>query len=220
MNYILDNYIHKGKRKKLVEILVQKGIKDKLVLQVIGKIPRHLFLNSAFLEKAYEDIPFQIGEGQTISQPYTVAFQSQLLCIKKGDKILEIGTGSGYQACVLHELGAKVFSIEYQRNLFQKTNLLLEKLKYNRIKTYYGDGSKGLDKFAPYDKIIVTCGAPAILDDLLKQLKIGGILVIPSGDKETQLMYKITKTNDSSYAQEEFGEFKFVPLLGKKGWNN
>lgn len=214
----MDDYIHKGKRRKLVELLISKGISDKAVLSAIDKIPRHLFLNSAFLEKAYEDIPFQIGEGQTISQPYTVAFQSQLLQVQKGDKILEIGTGSGYQACVLHELGAKVFTIEYQRKLFVITNQLLEKLKYSRIKTFYGDGSKGLPQQAPFDKIIVTCAAPTIVDDLVNQLKIGGILVIPSGSIDTQIMQRITKIDAYNFTKEEFGEFKFVPLLGKKGW--
>lgn len=214
----MDDYIHKGKRRKLVELLISKGISDKAVLSAIDKIPRHLFLNSAFLEKAYEDIPFQIGEGQTISQPYTVAFQSQLLQVQKGDKILEIGTGSGYQACVLYELGAKVFTIEYQRKLFVITNQLLEKLKYSRIKTFYGDGSKGLPQQAPFDKIIVTCAAPTIVDDLVNQLKIGGILVIPSGSIDTQIMQKITKIDAYNFTKEEFGEFKFVPLLGKKGW--
>ncbi len=215
----MDNYLHKGKRQKLVNLLQEKGIRDSKVLEAIGNIPRHLFLNSAFLEKAYDDIPFPIGEGQTISQPYTVAFQSQLLEIEKGDKILEIGTGSGYQACVLQEMKAKVYSIEYQKKLFHKTNSLLERLKYDRVRTFQGDGSQGLARFAPYDKILVTCGAPTILDTLLAQLNIGGILVIPSGGREVQVMQRIVKTSETTYKQESFGEFKFVPLLGNKGWN-
>ncbi len=216
---MMDSYLHKGKRQKLVKILMEKGIKDPRVLEAIGNIPRHLFLNSAFLEKAYEDIAFPIGEGQTISQPYTVAVQSELLEVKKGDKILEIGTGSGYQACVLQELGAKVYSIEYQRKLFHKTNQLLDNLRYTKIKTFFGDGSKGLPQYAPYDKIIVTCGAPTVVQSLQDQLKVGGILVIPSGGRDTQTMLKLVKITENSYESNEYGTFKFVPLLGNNGWN-
>jgi protein-L-isoaspartate(D-aspartate) O-methyltransferase len=212
-----DNYRHKGLRKKLVEEIRQKGITDEAVLQAIERVPRHLFMDNAFLEFAYADKAFPIGAGQTISQPYTVAFQSQLLQVRKGEKILEIGTGSGYQACVLLELGAKVFTIERQKTLYDRTKVLLPESGYgSNIKFFYGDGYKGLPAFAPFDKAIVTAGAPFIPDPLLHQLKVGGRLVIPVGAGDIQIMTLITKTGESQYRKEEFGHFRFVPLLGER----
>jgi len=214
---IEDNYRHKGLRKKLVEIIREKGIKDESVLEAINNIPRHQFLDSSFLKFAYQDQAFPIGSGQTISQPYTVAFQTELLEIKKGDKVLEVGTGSGYQACVLAELGAKVFTIERQKKLFEKTRKLLTILKYRKIKTFYGDGFKGLPTFGPFDKAIVTAGAPFIPNDLLIQLKIGGKLVIPVDlEPGLQEMTCITRVSETEYEQRTHGKFRFVPLLAKK----
>jgi len=210
-----DNYRHKGLRKKLVETVRQKGIKDETVLEAIENIPRHFFMDSSFLEFAYKDKAFPIGSGQTISQPYTVAFQTELLEVKKGDKILEIGTGSGYQACVLAELGAKVFSIERQKKLYQKTKEFLPSIGY-RIKTFYGDGFKGLPAFQPFDKIIITAGAPHIPEDLIKQLKVGGILVIPEGTGGIQIMKRIIKLSENKFETQEHGTFSFVPLLENK----
>lgn len=210
-----DNYRHKGLRKQLVEVVKQKGITNREVLRAIEKIPRHFFMDSSFLEFAYQDKAFPIGSGQTISQPYTVAFQSELLEVKQGDKILEVGTGSGYQACILLELGAKVFTIERQRKLYHKTKEFLPKIGY-KPKMFYGDGYKGLPTFAPFDKIIITAGAPYVPQDLLDQLKPNGILVIPEGDGDVQIMKKITKIDNENYKEEEFGSFKFVPLLGNK----
>lgn len=212
-----DTFKHKGLRKKLVETLRQKGITDESVLEAINGVPRHLFLETAFLELAYDDRAMPIGEGQTISQPFTVAFQSQLLELKKRDKVLEIGTGSGYQACVLEKLGAKVYSIERQRKLYDKTKKLLAAMGY-KINCYFGDGTLGLPSFAPFDKIIVTAGAPVVPQSLTDQLKPGGILVIPVGDEANQQMLRIRKLPDGSTINEEFDSFKFVPLLGKQGW--
>ncbi|MBL0049746.1 MAG: protein-L-isoaspartate(D-aspartate) O-methyltransferase [Bacteroidetes bacterium] len=209
-----DNYKHKGIRKQLVALLQTKGIKNTLVLSAIEAIPRHLFLDSSFLEFAYQDKAFPIGEGQTISQPYTVAFQTELLDIKKGEKVLEVGTGSGYQTAVLCFLGAKVFSIERQKNLYDKTKLFLPKLGYN-AKFFYGDGYKGLPPFAPYDKILVTAGAPLIPTALLEQLKEGGKLVIPVGVGKVQEMYSLVKCKNN-FEQTNHGSFKFVPLLEQK----
>ncbi len=212
-----ESYRHKGLRKKLVDLLKTKGINNLKVLEAINSIPRHEFLDSSFLEYAYQDQAFPIGSGQTISQPYTVAFQTQLLDIKKGDKVLEVGTGSGYQATVLAEVGAKVFTIERQKKLYDKTKKLLLKLKYPRIKTFYGDGYKGLPTYGPFDKIIVTAGAPFIPEDLLKQLKIGGKLVIPVDiDSNTQEMICVTRKSEDNFEHKEFGKFRFVPLLTKK----
>jgi protein-L-isoaspartate(D-aspartate) O-methyltransferase len=208
---MVDSFKHKGLRKKLSEELVKKGITAKSVLEAIERIPRHLFLDNAFLEFAYQDKAFPIGAGQTISQPYTVAFQSELLKITKGEKVLEIGTGSGYQTCVLLELGAKVYTIERQRSLYDKTRVLLPKLGYEP-KFYYGDGYKGLPVFAPFDKIIVTAGAPKIPEDLLLQLKVGGIMVIPVGHQE-QEMLTLTKVSETEVLKKSYGNFKFVPLL-------
>jgi len=207
----LDTYKTKGLRKALVEELKNKGITSTLVLSAIEKIPRHLFIDSSFLEFAYQDKPFPIGDGQTISQPYTVAKQSELLQVKPKEKVLEIGTGSGYQACVLVELGAKVFTIERHRNLYLKTKEFLKSLKYN-AKCFYGDGYAGLPNFAPFDKIIVTCGAPFVPEALKQQLKVGGILVIPVGE-DLQQMQVYNKLSDTEFSCEEHGDFRFVPML-------
>jgi protein-L-isoaspartate(D-aspartate) O-methyltransferase len=212
---VIDTYKHKGLRKQLVEGIKEKGISDKNVLDAIERIPRHAFMDSSFLEFAYQDKPFPIGDGQTISQPYTVAFQSQLLNIKKGSKVLEIGTGSGYQACVLLEMGAKVFTIERIKNLYDKTKLFLPSIGYNP-KMFFGDGYKGLPSYAPFDGIIVTAGAPYIPEDLIAQLKIGANLVIPVGEGDIQVMTTITKISETKIEKKEWGTFRFVPLLGNK----
>lgn len=212
-----DSYRHRGMRRQLVKTVVSKGIKDENVLAAIGKIPRHFFFENALVEHAYEDKAFPIGSGQTISQPYTVAFQSELLLIKAGDKVLEIGTGSGYQSIVLLELGARVYTIEYQKALYERTKVFLPQLGY-KPNFFYGDGSKGLPIHAPYDKIIVTAGAPSVPDALIDQLNIGGVLVIPVGDQKTQQMLRITKVSQTKVRSEEFQDFRFVPLLGNKGW--
>mgnify|MGYP002346960545 CR=1 FL=1 len=215
---MIDSFRHKGLRKKLVEELKSKGITNNNVLEAIGTIPRHLFFESSFLEFAYQDNAFPIGAGQTISQPYTVAVQSSLLDIQKGDKVLEIGTGSGYQAAVLYHMGAKVFSIERQRELYIKTKTLMTDLGY-RIKMFYGDGYLGLPSYAPFNKIIITCGAPSIPEKLLEQLKPGGIMVIPLGET-VQTMTTIYKTAELEYIRKEHGEFRFVPMLGNKADND
>lgn len=202
----------------MVKLIKQKGIKDERVLQAIGKVPRHFFFEKAFIEHAYQDKAFPIGEGQTISQPYTVAFQTELLEIKPGDVVLEIGTGSGYQACVLLEMGAKVFTIEYNKVLFEKTREFLPKMGYFP-RFFCGDGSKGLPAFAPYDKIIVTAGAPLVPKSLVEQLKENGSLVIPVGDDKLQKMIRVTRKEGNKLAKEEFSNFSFVPLLGKEGWH-
>jgi len=212
---MIDTYRHKGLRKQLVDEIRQKGIKDEAILVAIDKIPRHLFMDSSFLEFAYEDKPFPIGSGQTISQPYTVAFQTELLEVNEGDKILEIGTGSGYQACVLVELGAKVYSVERQKKLFTRTKELLPNLGYNP-KLFYGDGNLGLPTFAPFDKIIITAGAPIVPDKLLEQLKIGGIMIIPLGKGSSQIMKRILKIGENKFNETEHGLFRFVPLLNNK----
>ena len=210
-----DTYKHKGLRAKLVKTVQEKGISDEAVLNAINNVPRHLFMDSSFLEFAYQDKAFPIGSGQTISQPFTVAYQSQLLQVQPGDKILEIGTGSGYQACVLIELGAKVFSIERQKNLYQRTKTVLPEIGY-RPKLFYGDGYKGLPTFAPFDKIIITAGAPEVPKELLKQLKTGGIMVIPLGSTSVQTMITIEKSGENKYKQVEHGSFRFVPMLSNK----
>jgi protein-L-isoaspartate(D-aspartate) O-methyltransferase len=212
---MIDTYRHKGLRKKLAEEVRAKGIKDERIIQAIEKIPRHLFLDSSFVEFAYQDKPFPIGAGQTISQPYTVAFQTELLNVQKGDKVMEIGTGSGYQACVLLELGAKVYSVERHRSLYIKTKALLEKMKYFP-KLFYGDGYRGLPSFAPFDKILITAAAPELPVALLKQLKNGGVMVVPVGPHNTQVMMKITKVEEDVYEQEECGTFRFVPMLSDR----
>jgi protein-L-isoaspartate(D-aspartate) O-methyltransferase len=212
---MVDSYRHKGMRKKLVDSISKRGITNEKILDAINKIPRHLFLDSSFVEYAYEDKPFPIGSGQTISQPYTVAFQTEILDVSKGFKVLEIGTGSGYQACVLEEIGAKVFSIERQRKLYHKTKDFLDNLGYN-IKLFLGDGFKGVPGFAPYDRILITAAAPEIPKELLKQLKIGGKLVIPLGDGDVQTMLRLTKLPNGEIAEETFGAFRFVPMLKNK----
>lgn len=211
-----DNYKQRGLRNKLVKKLREKGISNDAVLAAIGKVPRHAFFDDALLNHAYEDKAFPIGEGQTISQPYTVAFQTEKLNIKPGDKVLEIGTGSGYQAAVLLELGAKVYTIEYQRKLYDRTRAFLPELGYKPF-FFFGDGSKGIPAKAPYDKIIVTAGAPIVPTALTDQLNEGGILIIPVGDRESQKMLRITKTN-GKLKKEEYDNFAFVPLLGEQGW--
>ncbi len=212
---MIDSYKHQGLRKLLVENIRAKGIHDSDVLKAMETVPRHFFFDSSFLKYAYEDKPFPIGAGQTISQPYTVAFQTELLHIKKGDKVLEIGTGSGYQACILAEMGAKVFTIERQRSLFNNAVKFLPALGYT-IKVFYGDGYKGLPAFAPFDKILVTAGAPYIPEPLAEQLKIGGILVIPVGASDVQIMTTVTKTGEKESIKREHGSFRFVPLLEDK----
>ena len=206
---------HQGLRNQLAKILEEKGITDKNVLEAIKKIPRHLFLNSSFEDFAYQDKAFPIGAGQTISQPYTVAFQSELLKVKKDDKILEIGTGSGYQTAVLCLLGAKVYTIERQNELFKTTSLLLPKLGIRPKHLSFGDGYKGLPNYAPFDSIIVTAGAPIIPQPLMAQLKIGGKLVIPLGEKD-QIMTLLIRKNETQFEKHEYGDFKFVPLLENK----
>ena len=210
-----DTAKHQGLRNQLVSLLKEKGIVDKNVLEAINKIPRHLFLNSSFADYAYQDKAFPIGAGQTISQPYTVAFQSQLLELKKDHKILEIGTGSGYQTAVLCLMGAKVYSVERQNKLFKQTSLLLPKLGIRPKHLSFGDGYKGLPDHAPFDSIIVTAGAPTIPQALMAQLKIGGRLVIPLGE-EKQIMTLLIRKNETQFEKHEFGDFKFVPLLENK----
>lgn len=210
-----DTFKHKGLRQQLVTILKGKGITDANVLKAIGNVPRHLFMDSGFLDYAYKDMAFPIAADQTISQPYTVAFQTELLQVKKDDKILEIGTGSGYQAAVLCELGARVYSIERQQELFKKTSVFLPKIGYRAKKLIFGDGYKGLVEDAPFDSIIVTAGAPFVPKPLLSQLKIGGRLVIPVGE-HTQIMTLIIRKDTKEFEQHEFGEFRFVPLLEDK----
>lgn len=212
-----DTYRHKGLRKKLVEIIRGKGITDEKVLAAIEKIPRHFFLDSAFDEVAYEDKAFPIAEKQTISQPYTVAYQTQLLEVKPHDKVLEIGTGSAYQACVLAELGAMVFTIERQKKLFENNKKFQFFKKYPRIKDFYGDGYEGLPTFAPFDKVLITAAAPDVPKKLIDQMKIGGMMVIPVGTGDVQLMKRIIKQADG-LKEETYDRFSFVPMLeGKKG---
>ncbi len=210
-----DTFTHKGMRKKLVETLKSKGVTNEEVLNAINKIPRHLFMDSSFIDHAYVDKAFPIAADQTISQPYTVARQSELLEVKKGDKVLEIGTGSGYQCAVLLEMGMNVYSIERQNELFKKTKLFLPKLGYRPKKLIFGDGYKGLKEEAPFDGIVVTAAAPFVPKPLMAQLKVGGRLVIPVGDK-SQIMTVFTRTSAKEFKKEEFGEFRFVPLLEDK----
>ena len=216
--YLEDNYRHKGLRKQLVDTLRAKGITNETVLAAIGEVPRHVFLDSSFVELAYQDQAFPIGSGQTISQPHTVAFQTQLLQVEKGMKVLEIGTGSGYQACVLAAMGAKVFSIERQRNLYFKTKDILEQLPF-RVKTFLGDGFEGLPTYAPFDRVIITAGAPNIPEQLIAQMKANALMVIPmdnpDGDGQTKM--RITKLVDGALKKEAFGGFKFVPMLKEIG---
>jgi protein-L-isoaspartate(D-aspartate) O-methyltransferase len=216
-----DEYLFQGKRKRLIEQLRLKGITNKEVLDAIEKIPRHLFFDQstarpALLDHAYSDKALPIGAGQTISHPFTVAFQTEKLEIKRGDKVLEIGTGCGYQTAVLAEMGSKVFSIERQKTLYDKTKLFLPYIGYTSVRLFYGDGYKGLPQHAPFDKIIVTAGAPYIPNDLLSQLKTGGIMIIPIGEGEEQEMNILKKVSDTAFEKQVIGRFKFVPMLQNK----
>jgi protein-L-isoaspartate(D-aspartate) O-methyltransferase len=202
-------------RRKLVEQLRAKGIKNERVLQAVSEVPRHLFMDNAFLEFAYQDKAFPIAADQTISQPYTVAYQTQLLDLEKGMKVLEIGTGSGYQTSILVKMGAKVFSIERHKILFTKAQSLLKELNYN-AKLFYGDGFKGVPSFAPYDRILVTCGAREVPSELLKQLQVGGLMVLPLGPENEQIMTRILKKDANAFETIQFDRFRFVPMLGDK----
>ena len=210
-----DTFQHKGLRKKLVDEIRGKGITDERILDAINKVPRHLFMDSSFIKFAYRDQAFPIGAGQTISQPFTVAFQTQLLEINPQDKVMEIGTGSGYQAAILAELGTKVFTVERQRELFLKSQALLNRLNY-RINFFYGDGGAGLPTYGPFDRIIITAAAPEVPVKLLEQLKPGGKMVLPLGKKNAQVMMVIDKVNDNEYKKTEHGTFVFVPMLRGK----
>ena len=212
---MVDSFRHQGLRKQLIEHLASKGISNLKVLNAMNKIPRHLFMDNAFVNFSYQDKAFPIGAGQTISQPYTVAFQSQLLEINPYDKVLEVGTGSGYQAAVLSLLDAEVFTIERQRELFLKTKKFLPTLGCNCM-FVYGDGYKGMPKFAPFDKIIITCGAPFIPEDLVAQLKVGGRMVAPIGDGNIQVMHLIEKISETETRVTTHGKFSFVPMLNDK----
>lgn len=211
-----DTYRHKGLRRQLVEVIRAKGITDERVLHAILHIPRHFFMDSAFDKIAYEDRAFPIGEDQTISQPYTVAYQTQLLEVKPFDKVLEIGTGSAYQACVLAEMGATVYTIERQKKLFDANRQFGYLKKYPALKFFYGDGNEGLPTFAPFDKIIVTAAAPSVPPRLIEQLRTGGRMVIPVGEGNVQRMLRLTRESDDKIVEETFDNFSFVPLLGGK----
>ncbi|HWK58254.1 MAG TPA: protein-L-isoaspartate(D-aspartate) O-methyltransferase [Parapedobacter sp.] len=213
----IDNYRERGARKQLVELLKRRGIEDKRVLAAIGKVPRHYFFDETFWNQAYRDIAFPIGDGQTISQPYTVAYQTELLHIERGDRVLEIGTGSGYQTCILLELGAEVYTIERQQNLYNRTIQVLPYMGY-KPHFFLGDGSKGVPEHAPYDKILVTAGAPFVPDVMLKQLRIGGVLVIPVGSEKEQKMMTILRVGEQEYERIELDTFRFVPLVGDSAW--
>ena len=210
-----DTFLHKGLRNKLVEHLSEKGINNTDVLDAINNVPRHLFMDNAFVNFAYQDKAFPIGSGQTISQPYTVAFQTQMLKIKPYQKVLEIGTGSGYQAAVLNELNTHVYTIERQKDLFKKTKEFLPSIGY-KCNFFYGDGYKGLEKFAPFDRVIITCGAPQIPQSLIDQLKIGGRMVAPIGNGDIQIMHLIEKLSETENKITTHGEFSFVPMLNDK----
>ena len=218
MTAIEDNFRHKGLRRQLVTSLRSTGLFDEAVLDAIDMVPRHAFLDSSFVEMAYQDIAFPIGSKQTISQPSTVAMQTQLLRITKGLKVLEIGTGSGYQACVLAAMGAMVFSVERQRNLYFQTKDLLERMPF-RVKTFLGDGYEGLPTFQPFDRVLITAAAPVVPQKLVDQLKVGGIMVVPLDDEggERQLMLRLTKQADGTLTREEFGDCRFVPMLEGTG---
>lgn len=208
---------YKQRRKDLVETIKKKGIKDEHVLDVFGRIQRHRFVETAFEASAYKDTALPIGEGQTISQPYTVARQTELLEVFPGERILEIGTGSGYQAVILCELGANVYSVERQKKLYEKARATLKELGYS-IHLKLGDGSLGWSAYAPYDGIIVTAGAPVVPENLIKQLNVNGRLVVPVGDEEKQEMVRIIRVSENEYEEEHHRDFKFVPLIGEKGW--
>lgn len=215
-----DTYLHKGLRQKLMDLLKEKGISQEKVLRAMNKIPRHFFLDPAFEQRAYEDKAFQIGAEQTISQPYTVAYQTQLLDVKPFEKILEVGTGSAYQACVLAELGAMVYTIERQKELYQHNNNFFYLKNFPKIKRFFGDGFEGLPSYAPFDRVIITAAAPFVPPKLIEQLKIGGIMVAPvdTEDETSQRMLRITKTKDG-IETEEFDHFSFVPMLSGKAHN-
>lgn len=212
---VTDEFKHKGRREQLVKLLREKGIEDESVLAAINKIPRHLFIDSAFEEFAYQDKAFPIASGQTISHPFTVAYQTELLHVKKGDKVLEIGTGSGYQASVLAAIGAQVYTIERQKELFDFSQRIFRKIKISPKYATYGDGYKGLPSFAPFDRIIVTAGSATIPRTLLKQLKIGGVMVIPIGNKN-QMMTTFLRVSENDFERMEFGDCQFVPMLERK----
>lgn len=212
---LIDSFKHKGLRRRLVEELAAMGIHDTKVLEAINAVPRHYFLSSAFLEYAYENKAFQIGAGQTISHPYTVAFQSQLLGLEKGMKVLEVGTGSGFQTSVLCEMGAKVFSIERHKQLHDGAKLLLRQMGYKATLSY-GDGYKGMPGYAPFDRVLITCAVPVIPEELLMQLKPGGKLIMPYGDGEVQQMMVVEEKEDGSFESSFHGHFSFVPMLEKR----
>ena len=216
MKNYTDTFRHKGLRQKLVTELKTKGITNTAVLDAINNIPRHFFLDSAFDNIAYEDRAFPIGANQTISQPYTVAYQTQLLQVKKGDRVLEVGTGSVYQATVLAYLGARIFTIERQKQLFDINKSFVFKNQYPNLKFFYGDGFAGLPTYAPFDKVIITCGAPFVPPKLIEQMKVGGIMIIPVDEGETQRMIKIVKQEDGTYSEEKLDLFSFVPMLEGK----
>jgi len=218
MRALSDSYRHKGLRKQLVELIRNKGISDERVLQAIQEIPRHYFIDSAFDQKAYEDRAFPIAEGQTISQPYTVAYQTQLLDIQPHEKVLEVGTGSGYQACVLAMMGAQVYTIERQKQLYDQNKQFSYLRNYPSIRYFYGDGYQGLPTYAPFDKIIVTAAAPVIPDKLVEQLRNGGKMVIPVGEGKVQQMMRIYKDASGQIHEEIYDDFSFVPML--QGKNN
>lgn len=212
-----DSYLHKGLRKKLVDQIKEKGITDQSVLDAILRVPRHFFLDSAFEKQAYEDRAFPIGQEQTISQPYTVAYQTQLLHVKPFEKILEVGTGSAYQASVLAELKAKVYSIERQKKLYESNKEFAYLKKYPTLQLFYGDGFEGLPTYAPFDKVLITAAAPFIPEKLIAQLKPGGMMVLPLDEDDMQRMHRVTKMPDGSLVEEKFDQFSFVPMLvGKR----
>ncbi|MBL4862712.1 MAG: protein-L-isoaspartate(D-aspartate) O-methyltransferase [Crocinitomicaceae bacterium] len=210
-----DSYKYQGMRRRLIQQLEEEGVKDVKVLKAFDAVPRHYFLDNAFAQQAYSNMAFQIGSGQTISHPYTVAFQTELLELKRGEKVLEIGSGSGFQTCILCELGVKVFSIERHKELHLKAKNIVRHLKYS-ARLSFGDGYKGLPTFAPFDKIIITCGAPGIPQELINQLKVGGIMIIPIGEGEEQQMKRVIKISETEITEEDFGVFKFVPMLEDK----
>lgn len=211
---MIDSYRHKGMRRQLIDELREKGITDQMVLDAFDKVPRHFFLDSSFMNQAYSNIAFQIGAEQTISHPYTVAFQTSLLELEKGNRILEIGTGSGFQTSILCALGARVVSIERQKELFIKAKGPITNLGYSP-NLFYGDGYKGKASYAPYDGILVTCGAPFVPDALKEQLKVGGKLVIPIGNGKKQIMTRLTKLDNGEFEEQTYGDFSFVPMLSK-----
>lgn len=216
LNTMEDTFRHKGLRKRMVEAIRDKGISDEAVLEALNTVPRHLFLEKAFEDKAYEDQAMPIDEGQTISQPYTVAYQTALLQVQKRTKVLEIGTGSGYQAAILGAMGARVYTIERHELLHLKAKKIIDQLGMLNVRCYFGDGTKGLGEFAPFDRILITCAATDVPSLLLKQLTIGGLMVLPLGDLNVQTMTRITRKSETDYSHEKFEEFRFVPLLGGK----